>query len=331
MHPWFYARVMGWPRGWDRARVARHAGGVAVLAGVLGASAVALRALPVGQQQALWERAQAYPLQIATLAGFVTVLLLRRTLVNGAEQMRLGPWAALPLAPWRAPASLALLAAAVTMILLIATAALSYGLARLGGDAQAGRALVQPLAAGLLAGAMFSWLGALRYLRRAQVTVNTEGHREPLLPFARWDDARMPHLWDWQRREVTLRWRKGGGSGLIAAALLAQPANGSLFAGAGLLILVAGAGWCLVACTGAAHVLQQARGVLRALPVDERTLFAVARRYPVWAVSWASGLALAGGLLMQSLWGALQIALLIVLLGSGTTLWRWLKLAREMR
>lgn len=298
-HPWLREARLAALRGggWRRWR-----GGLALLAAIAAAGPL-LRAfggeaaaLPAAVPRLITQ----LPLPFALLALACAYASARARLGALDHRLRHGWWAAAPIAPARITRTLVLLAALGVAAALSATAAL---LLALGGDGARLRIAFAVLAAGLVPGVALGLAAALRLRRRPAQRVR-EGAREPLFGLRWLDDARLPHLGDWQRREALLRWRRGGHAWMIGAALMALPGSTALASGAGVLLIATALAWFSLLAQACAEASVAAARALAALPVPRRGFARAAWRYPAFAFACACALAAVGAGLLGLGWRA---------------------------
>lgn len=132
--------------------------------------------------------------------------------------------------------------------------------------------------------------GARTRLRGAQ------GVRESAFALRWLDDARLPHLIDWQRRAGLVKWRSGGFA-MVACVLVAVP-HGAAIPGVVALILLAGSlAWLEVVMRSSAGVAASATGLLRATPFAAQRMCRASLRYPLFATIVAAFFAVIGAIL----------------------------------
>lgn len=298
-HPWLREARLAALRGggWKRGRGAAAALALAVVASLAlraaGGEAAALSA-------ALPRLIAQSPLPFALLALALAYASARSRLIALDETLRRGWWAAAPLEPARATRTLVLLAALGGAAALLVVALL---LAAFGGDGGRGRTAFLVLAAGLAPGVALGLSAALRQRRRPAQRLR-EGAREPLFGLRWLDDARLPHLSDWQRREALLRWRRGGHAWMIGAVLLAMPGSTALASGAGVLSIAIALAWFSLVAQACAAASVAAARALAATPLPRRGFVRAAWRYPAFAFACACALAGAGAALLGLSWRA---------------------------
>ncbi|MEI2432576.1 hypothetical protein RDV84_05790 [Lysobacter yananisis] len=308
-HPWLREARLAALRGggWRRWR-----GGLAMLAAIAAAGPL-LRAFG-GESAALPAAVPRLiaqlPLPFALLALACAYASARARLGALDDRLRHGWWAAAPIAPARIARTLVLLAALGVAAALSATAAL---LLALGGDGARLRTAFAVLAAGLVPGVALGLAAALHQRRRPAQRVR-EGAREPLFGLRWLDDARLPHLSDWQRREALLRWRRGGHAWMIGAVLMALPGSTALASGAGVLLIATALAWFSLLAQACAAASVAAARALAALPVPRRGFARAAWRYPAFAFACACALAALGAGLLGLGWRAAPAWLVAVAL-----------------
>jgi hypothetical protein len=143
---------------------------------------------------------------------------------------------------------------------------------------------------------------------------HADGIREPLLALSWLNDARLPHLLDWQRRATLVNWRRGGSLAIVGSVLLLVPMGTLIPAVVALVLVTASLVWLRVAMRASAEVTLMAVRLLQATPGAAGRLRPVALRYPLVALACALILALAAvivvhaGLLAVVAWGLCAIA-----------------------
>lgn len=303
-HPWLREARLAALRGggWKRGR------GLAVALALAAAIGLGLRAaggeaaaLPAALPRLLAQ----LPLPFVLLALALSYASARARLAELDERLRHGWWAAAPIEPARATRTLVLLAT------LGAAAALSVAallLAAFGGDGERTRTAFFVVAAGLVPGTALGLIAALRQRRRPAQRLR-EGAREPMFGLRWLDDARLPHLSDWQRREALLRWRRGGHAWMIGAVLMALPGSTALASGAGVLLIATALAWFSLLAQACAAASVAAGRALAATPLAPRGLRRAAWRYPAFAFACACALAGAGAALLGVGWRAAPVLL----------------------
>lgn len=144
---------------------------------------------------------------------------------------------------------------------------------------------------GLIVGALAAIVLALR--RGAAMKFrHAEGIREPLFALPWLEDARLPHLPDWQRRCALVRWRGGGGFSLVGVALAGVPMGAAMFDVAGLVLLALALAWLAVVMRACAATTGAAGSLLGATPLSSARMRRASLRYPL--AGWLGSMALAG-------------------------------------
>ncbi|WP_064745996.1 hypothetical protein [Lysobacter antibioticus] len=316
LHPWFAEARYNLARGdaWWRGRAVRAATLALATPWLLRLCGEQGAALAAAVPRLIMQ----LPLPFALIALTLGHAAARARLVALDEHMRLGWWAAAPIEPHRSTWTLVVLAAlgAVAAALLAALA-----LRACGGDGAIWRSASLVLSGSVAVGVALGLLSALRH-RRHPVRRLREGAREPLFGLRWLDDARLPHISDWQRREALLRWRRGGRAWMIGAVLLAMPGGTGLATGAGVLAIAVALAWFSLvaqACTAAARA---AAALLAATPQPPQALARAAWRYPAFAFACAAACASGGAALLSlgwtalpALWGLLALTALPLLPG----------------
>ncbi len=228
-------------------------------------------------------------------------------LLGALERWRFGWCGGLPVARGATPWTLLLVTVAALMASLAFTTALLLGVSMPAphrGDltyAWAGIDLA------LVVGAV---VAAMRAFRRGARALQADGIREPLLALPWLNDARLPHLLDWQRRAALVTWRRGGGAAMVALALFAVPDGASVMRAAGLILLMISLTWLDVALRACAKATAEAVRLLQPTPLDGNRLRIASFRYPLLAVVCTFVLIVVGAVLMSGgsaiagLWGA---------------------------
>ena len=143
---------------------------------------------------------------------------------------------------------------------------------------------------GLVVGTLAAIVLALRKGTAVKLR-HAEGIREPLFALPWLDDARLPHLPDWQRRCALVRWRGGGGFALVGVVLAGVPMGAAVFDVAGLVLLALALAWLAVVMRACAATTSAARSLLGATPVSIARVRRVSLRYPL--AGWLGSMALA--------------------------------------
>lgn len=151
---------------------------------------------------------------------------------------------------------------------------------------------------GLVVGTFAAVVQALRAGATAR-SRHAEGIREPLFALAWLDDARLPHLLDWQRRSALVHWRGGGSFALVGIVLAGVPMGAAIFDVAGLVLLALSLAWLAVAMRACVTAAADAYRLLEATPVMAERMHRASLRYPLLAVVAATVLALIGALLLR--------------------------------
>lgn len=251
----------------------------------------------------------ANPGLVALLAGAGTWWATRRVTQSRLDALEQGWWRAAPVPA----ASLdvvvlahALLIAAMSMACVLgATGALAWlGARTLPWPAMwaAGTAIV--LGAGL-AGLLVAWR-----CRHPPVAYRA-GVRVPIWspPWPR--SSHAPHVFDWQRREALLRWRRGGSAWLVGIVVALTPGGADPRVVAGLVLMAGMAGWFGTVLHASGDVARDARATLRATPMSGMRLRRATLGYPVFALlatcgGFILGVALAGSATLP-LWAAVAV------------------------
>ncbi|MGO1002181.1 hypothetical protein [Lysobacter sp. CA196] len=308
LHPWFAEARLVAARGgaWRRGRVTLAAAIAAIalplaLRGWGGDAAVLVAALP-----RLIER---LPLPFGLLAIAAAYAVARGRLIALDEYLRLGWWSAAPIEPARATRSLVVLAGLATLTAMAFVAAV---LAACGGEPASLRSAYWIVDGGLALGAVLGVFAALRHRRHPTPRLR-EGARLPVFGLAWLDDARLPHISDWQRREGVLRWRRGGHAWMIGAVLFGLPSSTGASSGIGVLLIAIALAWFSLILQACVAATLDADALLASTPRAPRRLAQAAWRYPSFA--WVCAVAcISAGAGLLGLSGRAAPALLSILL-----------------
>ncbi|MFD0320430.1 hypothetical protein [Lysobacter gummosus] len=308
LHPWLHEARIAAARGggWRRWRTP----GLVLAACILAPIALRLwsaqaAALPAALPRLIVQ----LPLPFGLLAIAFAYAIARGRLIALDEDLRHGWWAAAPIDPARATGTLIALAAVATVA---AMAIVAIVLAAFGGPAGAWRGACWVIEAGVAVGAVLGLISALRH-RRHPARRTREGAREPLFGLRWLDDARLPHISDWQRREALLRWRRGGHAWMIGAVLLALPSSTGAASGLGVLLIVIALAWFSLLVQACAASIVAAQTLLHSAPRAPHALARAAWRYPAFAFACAAGFATVGCALLSLSWRAAPVLLAILI------------------
>lgn len=261
-----------------------------------------------------------FPLPLLVVFAIVSGTSARARLVALDQSLQTGWWGAAPVAA-RAVARTMIVAATVAAALVVGIGALVLAaLAWLSHAMASLPVLIVAMDAGIALGTMSGTYAALRRRRKRPDGAKREGLRRPMFGLRWLDDARLPHLHDWQRREALLRWRRGGNAWMVGAALFAVPGGAPLLMLPGLLLLTLALGWWLVVLGASRGITREARGILAATAISGRSLRRVALRYPGFALACALAMASAGIACLGMSWRPLAIGVAGALLLLGATL-----------
>ncbi|MGH8081453.1 MAG: hypothetical protein ACREP7_12840 [Lysobacter sp.] len=308
LHPWLLevriAAVRG--GGWRRLRgtLALLAASLIVPLGLRACGAEAA-ALP----PALPRLIAHLPLPFGLLALAFACAIARGRSIAFDDLLRHGWWAAAPIDPARATRTLIVLVVVATAASMLLIAVV---LAACGGDAAIWRSACWIVDGGIGLGAAIGLLSALRH-RRHPARRSREGARQPLFGLRWLDDARLPHVSDWQRREALLRWRRGGHSWMIGAVLFALPSSTGLASGLGVLSIAIALAWFSLVVQACVVATANADGLLLSAPRTPHALSRAAWRYPAFAFACATAFASAGAALLSLSWRAAPVLLAIAL------------------
>lgn len=223
--------------------------------------------------------------------------LTRGGLTNVLTRARFGWCAALPADP-RVTTRMMLGLAGAALLTAIVAGTLLLGLAAIAAPYREALGLA---AFGLDGGLVIGTLVAVWLVLRKDGIVrmrHADGIREPLLALPWLNDARLPHLLDWQRRATLVNWRRGGGAAMAALAMFAVPNGESVPRGAGLILLVISLTWLDVALRASAKAAADAALLLQTISLDGGRLRIASFRYPLLAVVCTVVLTVAGAVLV---------------------------------
>ncbi|MGO1069863.1 hypothetical protein [Lysobacter sp. CA199] len=307
LHPWLYEARLAVVRGGDwrgwRLRALALASCIAVPVGLrLWSEETA--ALPAALPRLIAQ----LPLPFGLLAIAFAYALARGRLIALDDTLRHGWWAAAPIEPARATRTLILLALVAG---LAAMAIVALVLAAFGGGGEVWRGACAIVETGVAVGTGLGLISALRH-RRHPARRTREGARQPLFGLRWLDDARLPHLSDWQRREALLRWRRGGHAWMIGAVLLALPSSTAAASGAGVLLIAIALAWFSLVVQSCAAATVDAESLLTSAPREPHALARAAWRYPAFAFACTTAFAAAGSALLSLSWRAAPVLLAIL-------------------
>ena len=250
---------------------------------------------------------------IAMVVGLAAFVASRRFAHAHAERLQTGWWRAAPvdrgsidrvllIVPLMAGcASISVLTVGLTCLALLTGGSVAI-------------ASLAPHAFAILAGCL---LGAASTVWRRHHPPSTprSGVRVPLLRIRTPLPSPAPHLFDWQRREAVLRWRRGGNVKLIGLVMALTPGASHPLHVMGALILVTTAAWLGTVLEASGDVATQARRCVQATPIDNTALRRASLRYPLLSLAGAGMLFACGTLLsggvgpLPVLWAAVGCAL----------------------
>lgn len=228
--------------------------------------------------------------------------------LDSLERWRFGWCGALPIARGTTAWTLLIVTIATLLVSLAVAAALLLGVSM---HAPHRGDLPYALAGIDLALTVGTIAAILRALRADARSHPTDGIREPVLALPWLNDARLPHLLDWQRRAALVRWRRGGSFVMVGIVLGAVPMGAPMLEVASLVLLVLSWTWLAVAMRASADTAAAVVRLLGATPLDIHRARAVSLRYPAVAT------------LCALVWMVLGIALL----GLGVLAPAWIVLA----
>jgi hypothetical protein len=136
---------------------------------------------------------------------------------------------------------------------------------------------------------------------------HADGIREPVLALPWLNDARLPHLLDWQRRAALVRWRRGGSFVMVGIALGVVPMGAPMGEVAASVLLVLSWSWLTVVVRASADATGAAADLLGAAPLDTHHMRQASFRYPLVAAACAllptaAGATLAGSSAVAFAW-----------------------------
>ncbi|MGY0558436.1 MULTISPECIES: hypothetical protein [unclassified Lysobacter] len=230
-----------------------------------------------------------WPLLCASIVGIGSYVLVNMRLQAVAAQLRDGWWAAMPIDPRSRVITLCIVAGTVTAFYLLALALAVGALSALGAHGDIGFVSCSAALAAIV-GAAAALVVVLRRPRAAiagfvHVHVRT---RRAFFNTEWLQDRQLPHLSDWQRREVRLRWRTGASAMPVCAALLLLPVGGSPLVLLGLLVFALSATWLGLVLRASVRIAASAGTLLRATPAGPSRQRRATRRYPLFACACAS-------------------------------------------
>jgi hypothetical protein len=291
LHPWLAEARIAFPRrlgaSWPRAA-----------AGAMLATAVCVLVVAAASQAGMSASAIAsfslhaigqWPLPMLLLFAVAGYALMRGRLLLLLDDWQSGWLAATPSGPHsRLLTSLAITAVG-TALATITVAGVLIVVAAIAGSGMDLHIEMTIAATGIALGTALGLLSALRAGRRSSVQA-CEGVRQPLLSLTALLDRRLPHLFDWQRREALLRWRRGGNFRWLGAVLVALPSGISNRTALAVLLLAASMAWFIVTMRACHHSSRQAQTLCSATPVPHRLFILAAMRYPTFAAACTLGL-----------------------------------------
>lgn len=229
----------------------------------------------------------------ALLALGGSYAIAHKRLLDVAERWRFGWCGALPIAPGATAVTLLLSTAAALAASLAFITALLLGVSLFAthrGD------LAYALAGIDLALVVGTVVAVARVFRpgAAARAHHAAGIREPLFALPWVDDARLPHLLDWQRRAALVRWRSGGNFILVGLVLAGVPRGPVLHEVVGLVLLALSLTWMAVTMGACADSTLDATRLLAATPFDPHRVRRAALRYPAIGACGAAVLAAIG-------------------------------------
>lgn len=310
VHPWWRE---AWLRGSHASRTGRVRGsiGLALCAFVAAVAWQLSAATGRASVAAAMHAVAAHSGLAAVLAAAAAWSTARRVAQARVDALAHGWWRAAPAGR-----------GAVDVVILAHISAIAVALAACAGVALGVMALLamrappwhalSTIAAAIGAGAAIAGLQVAWRDRHPRMAYRA-GLRTALwtIPWPRSPHA--PHVFDWQRREALVRWRRGGGTWLVGMLVALTPGGTPPHVVAGMLLMAGVAGWLGTALHASGDVARDARAALRATPMDRMRLRRAAWGYPAFAVlatctAFALGAALAGtGTL--ALWCAVAVLL----------------------
>lgn len=314
LHPWLHeARIAAMRGGWSRWR------GKGLLLAACIVVPIALRLISTEAAALLAAVPRLIvqsPLPFGLLAVVFAYAIARGRLIALDETLRHGWWAAAPLDPARATRTLMLLATLVTVaaMLIVAIVLMAFG-----GEAQVTRGAAWIVEGGVAFGAILGLISALRH-RRHPARRAREGARQPMFGLRWLDDARLPHISDWQRREALLRWRRGGHAWMVGAVLFGIPSSTGIASGFGVLAIAIALAWFSLVVQSCVGAIVAADTLLLSTSREPHALARAAWRYPAFALACASVFCVVGSVLLSLSWRAAPVLLTIVIVLSAPAL-----------
>lgn len=311
LHPWWREAALVAPRVVHSRRgpVAASLGACAV---ILGGMWLGDRAYPVATAASIHAAFETHAGMFALLLGLAAYTSGHRLARSRVDAMQTGWWRAAPV--HRASIDVSVLAMCV--LLAVAATVVAAGaiasLAWLAGQ-PVPIGTVRVSACAIAAGCVVAAVQVIWRRRHPPVT-HRAGVRVPLLAMRGPRTSAAPHLFDWQRRETVVRWRRGGNIRLIGVALVLMPGATHPAHVAGMVLLAGAAAWWGTVIAASGDVAAHARLSMKATPIDAHRLRRAGWRYPALALGIASLLFACGTLMvgvgsLAMLWAAVACVL----------------------
>lgn len=250
--------------------------------------------------------------------------IAHQRVLDALERWRLGWCGALPIARVTTAWTLSMVIIATLLVSLAVVEALLLGVSMHAPHREDLPYALTGVGLALMVGTIVATLRALRGGARLH---HADGIREPLFALRWLNDARLPHLPDWQRRAALVRWRRGGSFVMVGIVLAAVPMGAPMLEVASVVLLVLSWSWLAVAMRASAEATAGAVRLLGAMPLDIARARTVSFRYPVvvtfCALAWmAVGVALLRRGMLVPAW---------IVVAGAASLWPVLRILRATR
>lgn len=239
--------------------------------------------------------------------------LTRDRLMTALLRSRFGWCGALPVPRRNVHAALWLLAVAALAVAVVSASMLLLVVAVKASHRGALNLALLALDGGLVVGVVAAIVVAL-CKGAVERSRHADGIREPLFALAWLNDARLPHLSDWQRRAAVVGWRRGGSFVMIGCTLAAVPDGAAIPVVVGMVLWMLALVWLEVVMRASAGAVVDALHLLGATPLPPDGMRRAALRYPLFVAVCAIivavvGVALPGGDLLSGVaWIACAVA-----------------------
>ncbi len=270
------------------------------------------------------------PLLTACLMALLSFVLAKNRFSALTEYWRYGWWGAAPIDAWlgtRTIVAIALMAMALMSSVLVFW---WWSLPWLVVDCHSMQLALAALFAGALSGLLLATGVVLASKNSGVEGAERQRSHKPLFVVGWLQDARLPYLLDWQRRLVLERWRVGRQFWWLAVLFIAIPDGVSFSQVFGLTLMVLSALWLTGVLTATTTVGEEAFRLLASQALPARTLCFGLLRYVLFAGLCSLLFAIAGAYALTS-WAAMPMWLVIVLLASSGSLWRFVALLIHQR